>query len=191
MRGHRDHHGKPDGADTRSDQVDLSCRRSREIDYATGHERSPVVDSHPDALSIVKARDLHDRSERKLPVGGGQEGGIVDLPGSRRLSVKPVLPSVPGGETLLCPIGGWRLLRDEPRRRRPRRAGRRRAECSENENETERGPGFQTFRGTAWAASRFSRAGSSSSRTKASTCSAARPTRRSGREASTNSSRVR
>ena len=149
-------------------------------------ERAAVVDPHADRLAVLDAGDLDDRSERQLPVRRGQLRGVVDLAGGGGLALEAVVAAVPGGQPLLAPAGGR-----PPGRHRAGETGRERREAQAADEDAEeqaatraRGPrrvatshpDRRRLRGRAAPAS----AGSSSSRTKISTCSAARPMSRSG-----------
>jgi hypothetical protein len=112
----------------------------------------------------------------QLPVGRGQERRVVDLARSRGLSLEAVIAAIPGGDAFFRPFGwsgrrglrGWRRgCRGGP----GRGAGDGKAEEKREEEPPAEGSDSQTriAAGSTWAAP--SSAGSSSSRTKISTCS--------------------
>ena len=70
-----------------SEHVDLFRGGMREIEDAAFDERTPIVDSHRDAFSVVEIGDLDDGLKRKSAMRGGEFFHVVDLAGGGALSV--------------------------------------------------------------------------------------------------------
>src|SRR5437867_1690430 len=182
-----------DSSDARTDEVEPAGGGAGQIDDAPLDEGAPVVDPHAHALAALEAGDLDQSPQGQLAVRRRQEGGVVDLARGRGLALETVGASVPGGDALLPPSGG-EVGRGRGCLTNGERTRRRAGHGQTEEKADERPPPAQEphtriSAGRGWSTP--SSAGSSSSRTKISTCSAARPTSLPGLAAAAHSSRVR
>src|SRR5262249_4110531 len=144
-------------------------------------EGAAVVDAHAHGLAVVPAGHVHDRAEGQVPVRRGELGGVEDLSGGGRLALEPVVAPVPGSKAFFAPTRPCVVHGHGMGSGTARGAGGREKEREPGGGQS---PRAHTRTVAPSAAGAPWRAGSSSSRMKASTCSALRPTRRSGRATS-------
>src|SRR5712672_1841599 len=86
---------QPDLADTRVDQTNFSGYAIGYINFASFLVRTAIIDAHQFKLPGARVDQAHDRTERKVGVGGGEGLAIKSLAVGRLAAVK--FASIPAG----------------------------------------------------------------------------------------------
>ena len=88
-----------DTCDATIHEIDLLCRREREVDDAAPYKGTTVIDDDVDVTVRVQNCDAYERTEGKRPMRGRESLRVHKL--TARRSSAHFLHAVPGGDSLL------------------------------------------------------------------------------------------